>query len=123
MEMANMPTESSGTSVGVGKLWPTGQVCPTACFCKVLLEHSHAPPSIHILAMAAVTIQWWNRVLARDWMAHEAKDIYHLVLDRKSLLSPTLCCQERVILFAPFPPKLYPACIRGPIIYLLNTYL
>lgn len=80
-------------------------------------------PLPHILAVAAFTIRWWDGVLARDQMAHEAEHIYRLVLCRKSLLSPKLRRQERVILFAPFPPKLYPDCIMELIIYLLNTYL
>lgn len=44
------------TETRVSKLWPAGQIWPTICLCKVLLEHSHACLFTHGLWLFCATM-------------------------------------------------------------------
>lgn len=75
---------------GVSRPQFSCQLWPSACFYKVLLEHSYTPLFTYHLWLF-INLQCQTRgVATRDCMACKIKNIYHLPLHRKSLPTPVL---------------------------------
>lgn len=70
---------------GVGKLRPTDQIQPTACFGKHSVVGTQPHSSICILSPAAFALQQQSGVVATDAIWAKAQDAYCLALDRKCL--------------------------------------